>query len=107
MAAGLRAKVKPFLDEGRLHRTVRLIQKADDLCPALAHETWAALVMTLAELGRYTEARAVAAKIDAAADAPADAKAAAVSDRERCDNLDKAFAETDEAKAAMRDTRRT
>ena len=33
VAAGLRAKVKPFLDEGRLHRTVRLIEKARRFAP--------------------------------------------------------------------------
>src|SRR5262245_19118766 len=47
IATDLRKKVKPFLDEGRLHRTLRLIEKADRLCPKSAPETWAALVTTL------------------------------------------------------------
>ena len=64
-AAGLRARVRLFLADGRLHRTVKLIEKADRLCPRTAPETWAALVATLAELGKYTEARKVAGQIEA------------------------------------------
>jgi tetratricopeptide (TPR) repeat protein len=102
VAAGLRGKVAGFLDEGRLDRTVRLIQKANRLCQKSAPATWTAEVSTLAALGRYAEARALAATIDADASTGDDAKKAAAEARARCDQLDKVFPETDEAKKEMR-----
>ncbi|HRI66557.1 MAG TPA: WD40 repeat domain-containing protein [Polyangium sp.] len=102
IAAGLRAKVKPFLEEGRLHRTVKLIEKADRLCPKSAPETRAALVTTLAELGHYEETRQVAAQIEADSKASGEDKAAATAAKERCDKLDKVFPREGEAKEAMK-----
>ncbi len=102
IAAGLRAKVKLFLEEGRLHRTVKLIKKADRLCPKSAPESRAALVTTLAELGHYEETRQVAGQIEADSKASADEKAAATAAKERCDKLDKVFPREGEAKEAMK-----
>lgn len=102
IAAGLRAQVKPFLDEGRLHRTVKLIQKADELCPKSAPETWATLVTTLVELGKYKEALDVAKLIEKDTHAPAEAKAAVISAKEKCAQLDKVFPEKGDAKEAMK-----
>lgn len=102
LAAELRKEVKRFLDEGRLDRTVKLIEKADRLCSRSAPETWAVLVTTLVELGKYAEARKVAAQIEVDEHASAEAKAAASEAKERCDKLDKVFPNTDEAKKEMR-----
>lgn len=102
MAARLRAKVKPFLAEGRMHRVIRLIQKADKVCPASAPESYAALVTTLAELGRCAEARKVAAQIEADSKASIDAKDAARMAKEKCDKLDRVFPDNDDAKQDMR-----
>ena len=43
----------------------RVIERADALCLKSAPETWAALVTTLAELGRWDDVRKVADAIDA------------------------------------------
>src|SRR5262249_17879336 len=64
VAAEQRARVPGVLKEGRLDRTVRVIERADALCPSSAPETWEALVKTLVELGRWQDARKVADAID-------------------------------------------
>src|SRR5436309_2745186 len=69
--AELRGKVQSLLAEGRLDRTIRLIDKANSACPGTARETWPAQMATLAELGRYTEARELAAQIEGDAHAGA------------------------------------
>jgi WD40 repeat protein len=60
VAAQQRARVPALLAAGRLDRTVRVIARADALCPASAAESSAARATALAELGRGDEARAVA-----------------------------------------------
>lgn len=89
--------------QGKLDRTVRAITRADELCPVTATETHATLVTSLVELGRYAEARAVADRIDAsAADPAATAREAAREARARMVTVDRAFDNTDAAKAPMR-----
>jgi WD40 repeat protein len=85
LAPALRAKVKPLLAEGRLNRALRVIEKADRLCTASEPETWAAHVMTLADLGRCADARAVAAKINASTQASNESKGAAMQAIMICD----------------------
>ncbi|HMY15100.1 MAG TPA: PQQ-binding-like beta-propeller repeat protein [Polyangium sp.] len=101
VATNLRAKVKPLLDQGRLHRTVEVLKKADRLCPASAPTTWATLVTSLVELGNYSEARTLAAKIDADPRAPGETRAAASTAKAKCDELDKVFPDTADAKKEM------
>jgi hypothetical protein len=42
VAAARRARVPRLMKQGKLHRTGRVIEKANRLCPATARETWAA-----------------------------------------------------------------
>ena len=81
-AAAQRARVPGLLAEGRLDRTVRVIERADALCPSTAQDTWAPLVTTLAELGRAADAAKLADAIDAGAPAASPARAAAKKARE-------------------------
>lgn len=76
-AARARARVPALLAEGRLDRTVRVVQRADALCPKSAAQTWAPLVTALAQLGRGEEARSVAARIEASREADGAAREAA------------------------------
>src|SRR5262249_26224555 len=86
--------------EGKLDRTVRVIERADALCPKSSPETWAALVATLAELGRGEEARKVADTIESSSEAPEAARTAAKRAREALAALEgKTF--DGKAKAAM------
>ncbi|WP_437754932.1 hypothetical protein [Sorangium sp. So ce1389] len=101
-AGELRKLVPALLAKGRLDRTARVIARANRLCPATAAETWAAEVETLAELGRYAEARRVAQEIEAAGSALADARQAALAAMEKSARLDRSFVDTDEAKTEMR-----
>ncbi len=103
VAAALRGKVAGLLAGGRLHRTSRLIQEANRLCPKSAPKTWAAEVATLAELGTSPETRALAAKIEKDAQAGAEARQAAREALARRERLDKAPPEPEEArKEALR-----
>jgi WD40 repeat protein len=72
-----RARVGDLLESGRLDRAVRVIRRADELCPDSAPESWAQLVRTLSELGRHAEALKLAARIEASAQAGDRAKQAA------------------------------
>jgi hypothetical protein len=98
VAADLRKRVPDLLGKGKLNRTVRVIDKANRLCPESAPETWAAQVETLAELGLYAEARQVAREISSASEAPGAAKQAAKTALDKVERLDKTFPDTDEAK---------
>jgi WD40 repeat protein len=77
VAAVQRARVPGLLAEGKLDRTVRVIARADALCPKSAPETWGALVTALADLGKVADARRVADAIDAAAGSSEAARTAA------------------------------
>src|SRR5262249_33431852 len=73
LATELRARVPRLMKEGKLHRTGRVIQKANRLCPATAKETWAAEVEVAEALGtpgKYEEAKRLIEAIGAASDAP-------------------------------------
>jgi WD40 repeat protein len=73
-----RARVPKLLAAGKLDRTVRVIERADRLCPRDAKESADVLVDTLVELGRWEEAMSAAssASKEAAARARARAKSA-------------------------------
>ena len=72
-----RKRALSLRNEGRLDRTVRVLQQADELCPELTRESWTTLVVTLGELGRYEEMQALAASILDDPMAPEAAKVAA------------------------------
>ncbi|MBI2393526.1 MAG: hypothetical protein HYV09_28360 [Deltaproteobacteria bacterium] len=97
-----RDQVPALLAQGRLDRTLRTIDLADRLCPAEAPTTWGWLVTTLADVGRWSDARALAARIDAATDAPIDAKLSAESASKRVDKLDRAPADPFAARETAR-----
>lgn len=78
-----RARVPGLLREGRLDRTVRVIEHADKLCPSTARASYAALLETLADLGRFDDVRAVADRVDADPSASPEARAAAKRAREK------------------------
>jgi WD40 repeat protein len=63
-ARRFRDRAPALLDEGRLDRAVRVLQRAEELCPAEAPATWAPRVRALAALGRSAEALQLAARID-------------------------------------------
>lgn len=100
-AAHGRARVPALLADGRLHRTLRVIEKANERCPATRAATLAAEVATLAELGRYEDARMLAAE------APVDARSAVEAAVKVADERDydaQRFPDTDKAKAKMHQT---
>jgi hypothetical protein len=76
-AAKERARAPSLLASGKLDRTVRVIAKANELCQASARDTWEVEVATLAELGRFDDAKRVADAIDSSAGATMTARAAA------------------------------
>jgi tetratricopeptide (TPR) repeat protein len=102
VAAELRARVPRLMQEGKLHRTGRVIEKANRLCSATAKETWAAEVEVAVALGRYAEARKLIEAIGVAADAPEGAKAAAKAAAERVEQFDKAWPAPDKVTPEMR-----
>jgi tetratricopeptide (TPR) repeat protein len=102
IAAELRARVPRLLEQGKLHRTALVIDKANRLCPTSAKETWAAEVEVLAELGRYAEARALMQRIGSAPDAPEAAKQAAKAAAEKLARFDKAWPGPEAVTAEMR-----
>ncbi|MBK9262375.1 MAG: PD40 domain-containing protein [Polyangiaceae bacterium] len=77
VAARERARTAGLLAEGRLDRCIRVIRRADAMCPQSAPDTWEALMTALAEVGRVDEARSVAVQIEKAAQASSESKAAA------------------------------
>lgn len=76
LAAAQRARVAGLLAEGRLDRTLRVLDRADALCPTSTPESWAARVSALAAIGRADEARRLAEVIGASGVASAEATAA-------------------------------
>jgi len=87
-ATDLRDSVPALLSDGRLDRTIRTIERADLLCPADAPSTWATLVIALADIGRWTDARAVITKIEAQTDVPLDARATATVVKQKLDKYE-------------------
>src|SRR5262245_23398540 len=105
VAAELRARVPRLMKEGKLHRTARVIEKANRLCPATERETWAAAVEAAAALGtpgKYTEAKRLIDAIGKAADAPEGAKMAAKAAAERVERFDREWPAPDQVTAEMR-----
>jgi WD40 repeat protein/formylglycine-generating enzyme required for sulfatase activity len=97
-----RQRIPQLLDEGKLHRTTVVLGEANAICPTEAHLTWADEVETLAELGRYTEARSLLAKPSAGVTAERKSQVEAKVNALLADR-DKSFAATDEAKKPMRE----
>ena len=64
LATEQRARIPGLLVEGKLHRTIRVFDKADKLCPASEKESWAVKVATLAELGRRDDAAKLVGRIE-------------------------------------------
>src|SRR5262245_13194137 len=105
VAAELRARVPRLMKEGKLHRTARVIEKANRLCPATERETWAAaveLAEALGTPGKYTEAKRLIDAIGKAADAPEGAKVAAKAAAGRLERFDKEWPAADKVTAEMR-----
>lgn len=98
IADRLRGKVAHLRETGRLERASRAIEKADALCVDTAPESWAAHVAILAELGRTTEAKALASLIESSPRAPETAKHAVAAARELVDRQEKRLAEPNKAK---------
>jgi WD40 repeat protein len=94
----LRGKVTHLRETGRLERASKAIEKADALCVDTAPESWAAHVAILAELGRTTEAKALASLIETSPRAPETAKHAVAAARELVDRQEKRLAEPNKAK---------
>ncbi len=63
LAAVLRQRIPKLLSAGKLHRTLRVIDEANLLCPAQQISTWLVELETLAEIGRYDVALALAGEI--------------------------------------------
>jgi WD40 repeat protein len=87
-AKAQRARVPGLLDEGRLDRAARVLARGIESCPEDAREAWGALAGVLVELDRFEEAAALIAKIEAAKDASAETKAAALAAKDRLAKLD-------------------
>ncbi len=97
-ADALRGKVAHLREMGRLERASKAIEKADALCVDTAPESWAAHVAILAELGRTTEAKALASLIETSPRAPETAKHAVAAARELIDRQERRLAEPGKAK---------
>lgn len=100
-AAQQRVRVPQLLSEGKLHRTLRVIEHANRLCPVTAPETWAAEIVTLAEIGRYKAARELAERISKNARS-AELRAAVEKALRIVTERDVTMPDTDEAKTPMR-----
>lgn len=94
----LRSRVTHLRETGRLERASLSILKADSLCVDTAPESWAAHVAILAELGRTTEAKALASLIETSPRAPETAKHAIAAARELVDRQEKRLVEPNKAK---------
>ncbi len=105
IAAELRKHVPRLLNEGKLHRTGRIIEKANGLCPGAAKETWAAEVEVAAALGtpgKYTNARRIINEIRAATNASESPITAAIRASDWVDRFDKEWPPPDKVTPAMR-----
>lgn len=70
------ARARRLLTQGRLHRTLQLLQGANQRCPSSRHRGWGIEVEALAELGRQEDASALARQILSTHDDSAVRKAA-------------------------------
>jgi len=79
-----RARVPKLLAEGKLDRTVQVIERADRLCPHDARESADVLLQTLVELGRWDDVERVASIIELRlTSSPASKEAAAFAKKKR------------------------
>ncbi len=101
-AARLRARVPGLLAQGKLDRALRVLAFADTVWPASEPESWAPRVDALAEIGRYAEARKLAAEIDADPRSTPEAKAHAAAARAKVTAEDETRADGDRTKAPVR-----
>ncbi len=92
-AQKFRERAPALLDEGRLDRAIRVLQRAEDLCPAEAPATWALRVRALAAIGRSAEAIQLADRIERSDRAGDEARAAAVAARAAAEEHGRAIAE--------------
>jgi WD40 repeat protein len=63
-AKKLRERAPALFEAGHLDRTVRVLQRAEDLCTVEAPATWALRVRALAAIGRSAEALQLVARIE-------------------------------------------
>lgn len=63
-AKTLRERAPALLEEGRIDRAARVLQRSEDLCPFDAPLTWGGRVTALAMLGRSAEAMQLVARIE-------------------------------------------
>ncbi|MFO0613221.1 MAG: WD40 repeat domain-containing protein [Polyangiaceae bacterium] len=77
VARRARDRVPGLLQDGRLHRTLEVIRRANDLCPAEGRASWAAEMDALSGLGRFRDVRPLAELIASDPAAPPEARAAA------------------------------
>ncbi len=99
LASTQRQRVKGLLAEGRLHRTLAVIARANELCANTREETWAAEVTTLAEIGRYRDADSLAREIVSATRASEDGKRAATEALQLVGERDQSFTKLDAPRA--------
>ncbi len=104
-----RARLTALLEQGKLDRARRVIGRANELsvqggCKADIETTWATEARTLAELGRWSDLRALATMIESEGNAPDHVQEAVRGALDLAAKLDVKFDSTDEAKAAMRET---
>jgi WD40 repeat protein len=92
-ARALRDRAPALLDEGRLDRAVRVLQRAEDLCTTEAPATWAPRVRALAAIGRSAEALQLAARIERSDRADDEARRAAAAVRAAAEEHGRAVAE--------------
>lgn len=102
LATRERARLPGLIAEGRLDRALRVLAKANRLCPGGRGSTWEIEVEALAEVGRYADAKALSTVIDEAAAASPAAREAARRAAAILADRDRVFPETDAAKAPMR-----
>lgn len=70
------ASARRLLAQGRLHRTLTVLQDANARCPSSRHRGWDTEVEALAEIGRHADARTLARQILGSDAAPVARKAA-------------------------------
>jgi WD40 repeat protein len=92
-ARAQRDRVRALLSEGRLDRSLRVIAAANAACPDEAPTTWGDEARTLADIGRYADAIALAETIEATPRATEEAREAAryarsVASRQQASNSD-------------------
>lgn len=91
-----------MLEQGRLDRAVRTIERADQRCASERSQSWGALAKALAELGEVDRARKIAAEIESSQALAADRESAREAKR-LADEQAAPMTDTEEARKPMRD----